>query len=70
MSLLGNRRKKWGWESDVPRCQTCTHCRPPPSYLMNGTMHTGKPLCEIGEFFTRQNAVCDRWQGKKGETLV
>jgi hypothetical protein len=62
-----------GWESSVPRCETCKH-REAGKTILN--KHTTRlpvlilpPVCRRGRFATLDTALCNFWTGKDGSTL-
>lgn len=61
------RRKRWGYEPNTPRCCTCRHYRkarmPAPDKL-------DPPRCVPGRFDVEPNGLCDHWIDKRtGERL-
>lgn len=71
MSHLGQLKKKWDYETNVPRCSTCTHFK--QSMIVLTTDSLTKRVnhhCGLGGFTINQNAVCKNWQDKTtGDTL-
>ena len=69
MSKLGALRKRWNYEENIPRCETCSWCKRGKIYLINSLPRKAPPLCTKGNFQTKINSVCDNWESKKGEVL-
>lgn len=71
MSKIGQMRKAWNYETNVPRCETCTSVRKPIAYLKTNSVSALSPwLCVRGTFEVRPNACCDKWHSKKGEVVA
>lgn len=70
MGFLKQRRKRMGYETDVPRCENCVSFQKPYIYL---TTHSqtkrSQPLCKVGEFTVSPQACCDQWESPRGEKL-
>lgn len=69
MSKLSQKRKKWGYESSVPRCATCVNFKPGGFFLLDSLPRHFGPKCKEGGFGVDLVGVCDRWKGKDGSTL-
>jgi hypothetical protein len=70
MSLLSRLRKKWNYETNVPRCATCAEYLPARVYLKRDSIPIqAKPLCKAGHFHVAPLACCDKWH-RPGETLA
>jgi len=69
MSRLGQLRKKVHYETDIPRCSSCTHYRHSMVYLRDSLPKVSQCLCAKHQFTVRPNAVCDTWAGKDGSSL-
>lgn len=71
MSKLGQLRKRVGYETNVPRCETCAAFKKP---YVDLTTHSkparSKPLCKINQFTAQLLSCCDQWAGKDGSTLL
>lgn len=66
MSALSQLRKKWNYETNVPRCSTCVEFVPARVYLKRDSIPVGaKPLCKKGHFHVAPNSCCDNWHTKK-----
>lgn len=63
-------RKEWNHEYNTPRCRTCTHYKKPGTFLRNSLPVTSSPWCKLGDFRTDENALCDKWASRTGETLL
>jgi hypothetical protein len=55
------------YDRDPPRCANCTFLLPRAE--ANGVTAAHGPWCNVGKFPTVAVAVCDRWQGRRGELL-
>lgn len=70
MSKIGQLRKKWNYETNVPRCATCAEFMPARVYLKRDSIPAqAKPLCKAGHFFVAPLACCDNWH-RKDEVLA
>jgi hypothetical protein len=70
MSKQARLRKRVNYETDIPRCENCSHYRKPGKYLIDSLPRTSPPQCKLHEFVVRPNACCDYWRGLKGEGLA
>lgn len=70
MSKLARLRKKVNYETDIPRCETCTHYRARRIYLYDSLPRVAQTICAKHSFWVRANAVCDTWAGKDGSALA
>jgi hypothetical protein len=71
VSKLSQLRKKWNYETDVPRCCNCVHFKNPVVYVVRDSLpRRSHPLCKAGDFTVRPNAVCDKWTGIDGSTVA
>lgn len=71
MSKLGQLRKRVGYETNVPRCETCAAFKKPYVYLTtNSKPARSKPLCKINQFTVQPLSCCDQWAGQDGSTLL
>lgn len=70
MSKLKQLRRKWGYETDVPRCETCVQFVPARYYLRDSLPRPVPPMCKAAGFQVGANSVCDRWTGKAGDVLL
>lgn len=65
MSHLSQLKKKWGYETNVPRCSTCAEFQPVRVYLKRDSIPVqAKPVCKAGHFQVAANSCCDRWHTK------
>lgn len=70
MSKLGQKRKSWNYETNVPRCETCVNVLRPQVYLTRDSIPVRSHWrCKAGEFTIQPNACCDRWKSKTGEVV-
>lgn len=69
MSFLKRLKRKVGWESNTPRCETCVHYLRSKMYLIDSLPRINHPMCKLHDFQTRTNALCNSWVNKEGETL-
>jgi len=69
VSLLSRRRKKWGYETDAPRCSNCSQYRKSGVFLVDSLPRKSPAMCKLGAFVTRPNACCDKWEGADGTVL-
>lgn len=71
MSKISQIRKAWNYETNVPRCETCTSVQKPRIYLKTDSIPAATPwICRRGSFDVRPNACCDKWHSKKGEVVA
>jgi hypothetical protein len=70
MSALGRLRKRWNYETNVPRCLNCTHYRKPGIFLRDSLPIKSPAMCKAGDFTVAPNACCDRWESKDGDRLA
>ena len=71
MSKLGQLRQRVGYETNVPRCETCTAFKKPYVYLTtNSKTARSKPLCKTHQFIIQPLSCCDKWADKDGSTLL
>lgn len=63
-----------GFELNPPRCVNCQHLRAPKWGLpaLNGkAQHPYVAMaCGLGNFQVLAHSICDKWEGKDGETLA
>ena len=71
MSKLGALRKRVGYETNTPKCETCKAFRKPYIYLTTDS-HTkrSQPLCSRHHFTVAPNACCDDWEDANGVILL
>lgn len=69
----GEAAKLLGYESSVPRCETCRQYQKGKTLLHKATANLPviqlPPVCLRGRFHTSATALCDHWVGKDGSTL-
>jgi hypothetical protein len=71
MSKLGQLRQRLGYETNVPRCETCMNFKKPYVYLTtNSKPARSKALCKAHQFMVQPNACCDKWAGSDGSILL
>lgn len=63
------KRRKAGYEPDVPRCQTCRHFRKAHLELHDSLPHWKHHWCKRGEFIVQPMGCCDHWTGHDGSTF-
>jgi hypothetical protein len=67
----GANRLDLDWEKSVPRCETCVHRRMPRTVLNRSLpVVLVPPVCELGNFYTRDAAICKHWKDKNGKILL
>lgn len=70
MSKLGQLRKRVGYETNTPRCETCREYRKPYVYLTTHSItKRAEPFCKRHDFTVRPLACCDEWTDAHGVTL-
>ncbi len=69
MSMLSRLRKKVGYDTDIPRCQTCKQFRKPGSFLRDSLPVKSPAMCKQHDFTVQPLSVCDSWTSRSGETL-
>lgn len=70
MSKLSALRKRVGYDADVPRCNNCKQFRRGGEWLRDSLPRTSPPTCKVHGFTIKLMAVCDKWAGTNGDTLV
>jgi hypothetical protein len=70
MSKLSQLRKKMGYETNVPRCETCASYKKPYIFLSTNSIPKRSPaFCRTADFTVQPNACCDKWVGNDGTEL-
>lgn len=69
MTASARRRKRAGYEPDVPRCQTCQHFRKARLKLRNSLPYHVPTQCDLGDFIVEPTGCCDFWCGRDGVAL-
>ena len=54
-------REKAGYETNVPRCETCSHFQGARMFLVDSLPRFAKARCGKFEFQVANLAVCDHW---------
>ncbi|MCM5682909.1 hypothetical protein M8A51_25585 [Schlegelella sp. S2-27] len=52
MSFLSKIKKKWGYETDTPRCENCRSYRRPGQFLVDSLPRKSPAMCQLGDFIT------------------
>lgn len=64
------RKREMGYELATPVCVSCVNYQPPRLALRNSLPGMeSAPWCKLGQFAVHPFACCDRWAGRRGETL-
>lgn len=65
MSKLSQQRTRMGYQTNVPRCESCANYRKPYVYLTTYSAPTrSKAQCVRFHFSVQPNARCDEWTKK------
>ena len=70
MSKVGQLKKQWDYEPNVPRCVDCISVR--ESYIRlteNSNTKRVNQHCDRGGFTVSRNGVCKYWTDKTGHKL-
>ena len=64
------RKREMGYELATPVCVSCANYQPPRLALRNSLPGMqSAALCRLGQFAVHPFACCDKWAGRRGETL-
>jgi hypothetical protein len=70
MSAMSKLKKKVGYETNIPRCKTCTNFREAKIVLIkNSKTKRINHCCAKHGFTIAINSVCDTWLTETGESL-
>lgn len=64
MSMLSQKRKRWEYQSQAPRCEICHNYRRPGLFLRDSLPVKSPPMCKSGEFIVTAHAICKHFQVK------
>jgi hypothetical protein len=70
MSFMAKIKKKVGYQTNVPRCEICSHFKKSKIVLTeNSNTKRVNHYCLNHGFSIAVNSVCNTWETVSGETL-